>query len=252
MKNTSKSYYLHIYNLKTGDVYLEDQEIYDGVQLAISSKGDYIALLSLDQVRFYHLEGKRLTYLYHYKLPQPAVCLAFHPLEPIIAVGDQKGQIIFYYFSEKQQKKPLVRTTMYHWHAHGVRCLAFDRDGTYMISGGKEGVLVIWQLGTGSKRFLPRLGSPIIALSISTDHTLYAISLEDNSIRIINSANLSLKHTFQGVKYDRNQKFRKQQQKQQQLLFMMDPLTHAAVFNGIPSSLQFYNINNDSQIMEVS
>jgi hypothetical protein len=77
MKNTSKSYYLHIYNLKTGDVYLEDQEIYDGVQLAISSKGDYIALLSLDQVRFYHLEGKRLTYLYHYKLPQPAVCLLF-------------------------------------------------------------------------------------------------------------------------------------------------------------------------------
>ena len=45
-----------------------------------------------------------------------------------------------------------------HWHAHAVNALAFNSDGTYLLSGGDEAVLVVWQLSTGDRRYFPRLG----------------------------------------------------------------------------------------------
>ena len=40
-----------------------------------------------------------------------------------------------------------VRTAV-HWHAHGVRTLAFTPDGSILLSGGDENVLVLWQIAT--------------------------------------------------------------------------------------------------------
>lgn len=44
-------------------------------------------------------------------------------------------------------------------------------------SGGMEGVLVDWQLDTGKKKFLPRIGSPLLYLTDSLDPSLSAVSV---------------------------------------------------------------------------
>ena len=41
--------------------------------------------------------------------------------------------------------------------------------------GGKEGVLVVWQLDTGKKKFLPRIGSPLLYFTDSPDPTLSSV-----------------------------------------------------------------------------
>jgi hypothetical protein len=42
-----------------------------------------------------------------------------------------------------------------------VVSMSLSGDGRYLYSGGEEGVLVVWQLATGFKDFVPRLGAAI-------------------------------------------------------------------------------------------
>jgi NET1-associated nuclear protein 1 (U3 small nucleolar RNA-associated protein 17) len=51
----------------------------------------------------------------------------------------EKQKHIFYANNTKQR------------HAHIVRSMAFTKDGSYLVSGGEEAVLVIWQITTGEK-----------------------------------------------------------------------------------------------------
>lgn len=243
--NLIPRYRLIIYDLKEHTICSEEEWCSYDLQLSISPRGDYVALLGPKILKLYRLEDKQLIYLRTYSLLRLATCLNFHPIETILAVGDEKGQITFYHFLVEDQNHSVNVKTIYHWHAHKVKSLVFSGDGAYMISGGEEGVLVIWQLASGSKQFLPRLGAHITALSMSGDQSLYAVSLEDNSIQVISSANLIVKFTVQGVKYD-------QHQTSSRLLLMVEPRNHTAVFNGIPDSLQFYNLKTDSQLMQVS
>jgi NET1-associated nuclear protein 1 (U3 small nucleolar RNA-associated protein 17) len=237
---------LIIYDLKEEMVCYEEPKVFDTSQLAISSRGNYIAVMSRTLLKIYRLIGRRPHPIETYSLTRSSTCLAFHPVETIVAVGDNKGQISFYHFSKEESSgssNPLK--TVFHWHAHRVTCLAFSQDGSYMISGGEEAVLVIWQLATGHKQFLPRLGGTINTLSISDDQSLYAMSLADNSVHVISSANLKPTYSIQGVKYDDHRSSKK-------LVLMIDPRTHSAVLNERSGSLQFYNLKTDAQIMEVS
>lgn len=43
--------------------------------------------------------------------------------------------------------------------------------------GGREGVLVVWQLDTGKKKFLPRIGSPLLYFINSPDPTLSSVRI---------------------------------------------------------------------------
>ena len=47
-------------------------------------------------------------------------------------------------FEEEEQAAAACST--YHWHSDVVRALQFSADGSYLLSGGTEGVLVQWQL----------------------------------------------------------------------------------------------------------
>ncbi|CAI4053171.1 Nan1p SKDI_16G1490 [Saccharomyces kudriavzevii IFO 1802] len=48
------------------------------------------------------------------------------------------------------------------WHIDSVLSLAFSHDGSYLLSGGWEKVMSLWQLATNSQQFLPRLNGIII------------------------------------------------------------------------------------------
>lgn len=63
-------------------------------------------------------------------------------------------------------------------------------SGNYIISGGLETVLVLWQIDTGRKQFLPHLSSPICNLVVSPAGTSYGIKLGDNSVMVLSTAEL--------------------------------------------------------------
>jgi len=54
--------------------------------------------------------------------------------------------------------------------------------GSNMLSGGQEGVLVMWQYKTHHQEFLPRLGAPINHLAVSPDDSLTAVSQNENGM----------------------------------------------------------------------
>lgn len=59
-----------------------------------------------------------------------------------------------------------------------------------MISGGSEGVLVLWQLDTGKKDFLPHLSSSIENIVVSPTGSSYAVHLDDNSTMVLSTAEM--------------------------------------------------------------
>jgi NET1-associated nuclear protein 1 (U3 small nucleolar RNA-associated protein 17) len=69
-----------------------------------------------------------------------------------------------------------------------------------MLSGGVEGVLIIWHLRSGTKQFLPHLGADINSVAVSPDQSSYAIAQQSNSVRIINALDLTQKQIVQGLK----------------------------------------------------
>ena len=69
-----------------------------------------------------------------------------------------------------------------------------DNLGNYVISGGLENTLVLWQLDTGQKQFLPHLGASVESIVVSPTGTSYSIRLADNSAMILSTS--ELKPTF--------------------------------------------------------
>ena len=141
--------------------------------------------------------------------PEKLTCLAFHPTDDYFATGDSKGVVRLWYclndgipagISNVEKKAP---TTTLHWHAHAVSSLAFTANGAYLLSGGEEAVLVIWQLHTGKKEFVPRVGAPISSITLSTVHSReeeYLLGLSDASYAFVRSGALRLSRTFAKVK----------------------------------------------------
>ncbi|KAK2873786.1 hypothetical protein FQN49_002066 [Arthroderma sp. PD_2] len=77
-----------------------------------------------------------------------------------------------------------------HWHRGPVKTIRWSKDGNYLISGGLETVLVLWQLDTGRKQFLPHLSSPICNIVVSPKGSSYAVKLEDNSTMVLTTSEL--------------------------------------------------------------
>ncbi|KAF7245052.1 WD repeat-containing protein 75 [Varanus komodoensis] len=114
-------------------------------------------------------------------------------------------------------KREYTFATM-HWHHDEVMDLAFTVEGTTLLSGGIESVLVQWRDGSDAKKeFLPRLGATIQHISVSPDGALLCTSHSDNSSDVKTG-------------------------------LMVDPRTKALVLNGKPGHLQFYSLQNDMQL----
>lgn len=68
-----------------------------------------------------------------------------------------------------------------------------------MISGGSENVLVIWQMDTGKKDFLPHLSGSVENIVVSARGSSYAVHLDDNSTMIISTAELKPSAYVSGI-----------------------------------------------------
>ncbi|KIX07747.1 uncharacterized protein Z518_02401 [Rhinocladiella mackenziei CBS 650.93] len=91
---------------------------------------------------------------------------------------------------EKKNSAEDILARKLHWHRTGVNTVRWSRDRNYIISGGNETVLVIWQLDTNQRQYLPHLSTSILGLTVSATGSAYALRLGDNSIMVLSTADL--------------------------------------------------------------
>uniref|UniRef100_A0A3Q3X3F3 C2H2-type domain-containing protein n=1 Tax=Mola mola TaxID=94237 RepID=A0A3Q3X3F3_MOLML len=198
--------------------------------------GEYIASAKGLQLEVYFFKKQKA---YRFSLKEnnkkggknTFTCVACHPKEDCIATGHEDGKIrLWRNFSHK---KEYTYTTL-HWHHSAVSSLCFTPEGTNLLSGGIESVLVQWKYSQESQRdFLPRLGAAITHIAVSPDGALFCTSHSDNKITIIQSC-VKVSAVIQGlVKGDVRTDL------------MVDPRSKALVLNGKPGHLQFYSLQRD-------
>ncbi|KAF7655813.1 hypothetical protein LDENG_00049450 [Lucifuga dentata] len=159
-------------------------------------------------------------------------CVTCHPKDDCIATGHEDGKIrLWRNFTHKKE----YTSTMLHWHHSAVGSLRFTPEGTNLLSGGLESVLVLWRYNQESQRdFLPRLGAAITHIAVSPDGTLFCTSHADNKITIIQSC-VKVSAVIQGLV--KGESVRTD--------MMIDPRSKALVLNGKPGHLQFYSLQRD-------
>jgi hypothetical protein len=94
-------------------------------------------------------------------------------------------------------------TTTLHWHAHAVSALSFTPSGAQLLSGGEESVLVVWQLHSGQREYVPRVGAPIGGVSVCSGPNggmEYAIALVDGGVVFVGSDTLRIGRAVRRVR----------------------------------------------------
>lgn len=71
--------------------------------------------------------------------------------------------------------------------------------GNYILSGGNEPVMVLWQLDTGKHQFLPHLPSAISNIALSPTGNLYILKLANNSTMVLSARELKPRATITGL-----------------------------------------------------
>lgn len=194
------------------------------IGLSLSSDGAHLVAASLTQ--FYVLSTSNPAGGWaSIRPPSTLRCIAVHPTQPILATGDAKGAIRLYrpfesswwharekaqrevgkVTREHQQLRPSV--SVMHWHAHPVASLDFTKNGAMLLSGGEEGVLVQWQLATGNKDFVPRLGAPIdgvlcvpMEAATESEQPEVAVALADGSLLFVGIPDKRVFRAISGLK----------------------------------------------------
>jgi NET1-associated nuclear protein 1 (U3 small nucleolar RNA-associated protein 17) len=176
------------------------------------------------------------------KLIQSKICsVAVHPDGAWVSVGDIRGRIHHIQCIPEDASLPVSQPVVSskHWHSREVCSVAYGSSGAYMLSGGHEGVLVIWQTDSGNASFLPRLGAPIRCVSVSQSVTgshplLYAVSLVSNAVIGIDAASMKVLWTVRGLAISGYQG----QARSLIGRLVTEPRTGCLVLDGVPNSGQ--------------
>ncbi|KAL4994446.1 WD40-repeat-containing domain protein [Aspergillus recurvatus] len=117
-----------------------------------------------------------------------------------LALGGSDGSILIYHVLGSVIKNPPRRL---HWHRDPVTAVRWSKDGNYVLSGGHESVMVLWQLDTGRKQFLPHLSSPICNIVVSESGNSYAVRLADNRVVVLSARELQPMSTITSLQVAR-------------------------------------------------
>ncbi|GJN89438.1 hypothetical protein Rhopal_002424-T1 [Rhodotorula paludigena] len=240
--------------------------------LAVSPDGS--ALVSLNPHAINVCRIKEINRGFTQSIPtedESLTTVAFHPTENYFATGNSKGQIRLWYnvldtpavdadgdASLAVPAAPAPSTSLLHWHAHAVSSLAFTPNGAYLLSGGQEAVLVLWQLHTGHQEYVPRLGAPIVTLTVldgtaENAEQQVAARLTDGSVVFVGSQRLRIAKTISGLKAGTTSRTAFAPAcADTPIPLALDPSTSSLVLPaGHPSSLQFYSPSEDAQVLEL-
>uniref|UniRef100_A0A8D3BQH0 WD repeat domain 75 n=1 Tax=Scophthalmus maximus TaxID=52904 RepID=A0A8D3BQH0_SCOMX len=222
---------------QSGDQLVEAREL-SAVIVDVSSNpaaiGEFIASAKRLQLEVYFFKKQKFFLKEDNKKGgrNTFTCVACHPTDDCIATGHEDGKIRLW--RNFNQKKEYTYSTL-HWHHNAVSSLCFTPEGTNLLSGGVESVLVQWRYNQESQKdFLPRLGGAITHINVSPDGALFCTSHSDNKITIIQSC-VKVSAVIQGLVQGDSVKTD----------LMVDPRSKALVLNGKPGHLQFYSLQRD-------
>ncbi|RNA06715.1 WD repeat-containing 75-like [Brachionus plicatilis] len=236
----------------------------DKSQISIDKNESYIA----------YIEGRKKIVISHFKYSSytqkfkskiELTCLALHPNEDCIATGTTTGKIIVWYNYlrsllkksdfDSDENNPKPTECVLHWHSLPVLSVFFTTEGSILLSGGHECVLVKWLFKSGQKDFKPRLGSPINNILASADNSLYITRHLDNTIHLI-GANMKVVQTISTFLCPLFQTINKEILKNSNFTLYPTGLNYfnkmsCLVTNGKPGHLQFYSINSDKLLFNL-
>ncbi|RWA06090.1 hypothetical protein EKO27_g9018 [Xylaria grammica] len=115
-----------------------------------------------------------------------------------LVVGCARGAVFAYsdlfpqirFLNNPKTRHHALQPRKYHWHRKAVHAVKWSRDGNYILSGGSESTLVLWQLDTQKKDFLPHLSATIENIVVSKRGSAYALHLDDNSAMVLSTAEM--------------------------------------------------------------
>eukprot|EP00914_Ancora_sagittata_P008800 GHVO01017066.1.p1 GENE.GHVO01017066.1~~GHVO01017066.1.p1 ORF type:complete len:838 (+),score=153.61 GHVO01017066.1:27-2516(+) len=197
-----------------------------GRDACISGSGDYTAIVINTNVYLIDIVNDMIN---TYPSENELVAVAVNEEKGVVATGDISGKTHIWHIirndtntnhmkrdgetSIKGRVKSIEggkSSTVYavrgydHWHAHPVSSLIFSSDGLSLISGGEEGVLVSYNLDIHTRQYLPRLGSPI--LNISVYNTKYPnryeyiiLGMANNSFILIDTNTNTIHGIIRGI-----------------------------------------------------
>lgn len=184
-----------------------------------------------------------------HKVSRTITCVAGHPDNQSVAVGDSSGRVLLLtnlYSRDKNEKLVRPVQTVYHWHTLPVAVIAFSQSGNHMYTGGGERVLVKWT-NPEKKSFLPRLSEPIKHITIGPENIYIAVSTLDNGISIVNP-----QLRFTSV----IQKFTRRVETSSKNLFpaglTADPRTSSLILNSRTGHVQFYDTQAEKLLYNVN
>ena len=118
-------------------------------------------------------------------------CLAFHPTEPVVAIGHASGKVRTYALADAT---PLAEIDA---HTNIVIDLVYAPDGT-LITGSRDTSAKIWNADGTLRHVLDAPEDRVICLEVSTGGDLVAAGDRAGVIRIWNLASGELVHTLRG------------------------------------------------------
>lgn len=164
--------------------------------LVASPTGDFVAWWHRCDLTVFEVKRAAVSVRQHRSDVQAA---CFHPRRPLLALGDKTGRI-FIWHALDGAGNPVVEQL--HWHAHGVNSLLYaGEDGNLLLSGGVEDAIVVWQLETHRKLFVPHLGSlGVYSLAVSPNGRSYACVCADNSLFVVSAHDLRVSKRVLGLR----------------------------------------------------
>ncbi|KAJ5782186.1 hypothetical protein N7457_003960 [Penicillium paradoxum] len=175
-------------------------------QVIVASDGKHLFMGTTTSAELENLETVQYAWR-ETTLPVNATCfdIKAHGSGSIdLAVGESGGSILIYQnvlntFFGKGSSDKRSSPRKLHWHRGSVNTVRWSKDGNYIISGGQESVMVLWQLDTGRKQFLPHLSSPICNIVVSASGSSYVVKLADNSVMVLSTRELQPSSTITGL-----------------------------------------------------
>lgn len=148
-------------------------------------------------------------------LSEVVTCVEIQPDGNAVAVGSSIGKIhLCHVFNVKlnaltsgkiidgNSAEHGIFKSALHWHPSRVNSLTFSNDGQQLLSGGKESVLVIWQVQNRQKKFIPRLGGELFSVGYLPDQKSYVVSLRNGTIHFISTHNSKIWATLTSANID--------------------------------------------------
>jgi WD40 repeat protein len=111
----------------------------DGKTLLVATGGGTLT--------FYDVTGKEPKQAGHMEQPHN-LALAVSPDGKTLARGGQDNTVQLYTLEARPKRKKVLEG-----HAQQVTALAFSTDGGILASCGKDGKLIVWDVGSGKQRF---------------------------------------------------------------------------------------------------